>query len=146
VSVSYVLDTNVLLALIRGKELGTAIDSAYGLRSSLQRHVISIVSQAELWVLADTNGWGEAKRRALQIMLNNVVVMPIDGQPIIDAYVRVAAADRAYPAGSRNMGKNDIWIAATALQTGLPLLTTDKDFLFLHKGLIQVFWVDPQKV
>lgn len=41
------------------------------------------------------------------------------------------------------MGKNDIWIAATALQTKLPLLTTDKDFRFLDESLLQVFWIDP---
>jgi len=41
------------------------------------------------------------------------------------------------------MGKNDLWIAATALHTGLPLLTTDKDFLFLNKNLLNILWVDP---
>jgi len=56
---SYVLDTNVLLALIRGNALGKSIDDAYGLSSNLQRHVVSIVSQAELCVLADRNKWGD---------------------------------------------------------------------------------------
>ena len=41
------------------------------------------------------------------------------------------------------MGKNDIWIAATALYANMPLLTTDKDFKFLDGGLLQVRWVDP---
>jgi predicted nucleic acid-binding protein len=80
VSQSYVLDTNVLLALIRGKELGSEIDKSFGLRSSLQRHVVSIASQAEIWVLADRNNWGRDKRDALQFMLDNVVIIPIDGQ------------------------------------------------------------------
>lgn len=44
------------------------------------------------------------------------------------------------------MGKNDIWIAATALYTQFPLLTTDKDFRFLHDDLLQVMWVDPSAV
>jgi predicted nucleic acid-binding protein len=29
---------------------------------------------------------------------------------------------------ARNMGKNDLWIAATALATKATLITTDKDF------------------
>ena len=131
------------MALIRGNTLGRQIDMAYGLRESLQRHVVSIASQAEIWVIADRRNWGGAKRAALRIMFEQLVVVPIDGQALLDAYVRVAAADSNWVQGSRNMGKNDVWIAATALHTGLPLLTTDKDFLFLNNNLLNVLWVDP---
>jgi tRNA(fMet)-specific endonuclease VapC len=131
------------MALIRGKALGSQIDTAYGLRGSLQRHVVSIASQAEISVLADRNGWGEGKREALRLMFEQLVVVAIDGQAILDAYVRIAAADNQWRQGPRNLGKNDIWIAATALHTGLPLLTTDKDFLFLDKNPLNVLWVDP---
>ena len=140
---SYILDTNVLLALVRGKALGESIDKAYGLRSSLQRHTASIASQAELFVLADRNKWGAAKRAVLQGMLEQLVVVPIDGQGLVDAYVQISDADSKWPQGPRNMGKNDIWIAATALYVSLPLLTTDKDFLFLDNNPIQVMWIDP---
>jgi len=140
---SYVLDTNILLALVRGKALGESIDKAYGLRSSLQRHTVSIASQVELYVLADRRQWGSTKREAVRRMLEQVVVVPIDGQGLVEAYVQIANADYTWPAGSRNMGKNDIWIAATALFAGLPLLTTDKDFLFLNNNPIQVMWIDP---
>jgi tRNA(fMet)-specific endonuclease VapC len=142
---SYVLDTNVLLALIRGKTLGSAIDTAYGLRASLQRHVVSIVSEAEILVMADKNGWGDDKRAALKRMFEQLVVIPIDGQGIVSAYVQISAADRNWPESPRNMGKNDIWIASTALYTSLPLLTTDKDFRFLDKKPIEVLWVDPDQ-
>ena len=117
---SYVLDTNILLALIRGKTLGQSIDSAYGLRANLQRHVVSIASQAELLVLADRHKWAQAKRGAVNFMFQNLVVLPIDGQALIDAYVEVARADMTWQEGPRNMGKNDIWIAATAVSSGLP--------------------------
>src|ERR1700691_5771887 len=90
---SYVLDTNILLALIRGKALGESIDSAYGLRANLQRHVVSIASQAELLVLADRNNWAQAKRDAVNLMFENLVVLPIDGQALVDAYVEVSRAD-----------------------------------------------------
>lgn len=45
------------------------------------------------------------------------------------------------PAGlsARNMGKNDLWIAATALYLDLPLHTTDNDFDHLPPlGLVLV--------
>ncbi len=142
---SFVLDTNVLLALIRGGGLGSRIDQAYGLRGNFQRHVVSFASQAEIWVLADRNAWGSAKRDALQAMFGQLVVVPIDGQPLLDAYVQISAADRDWPSGARNMGKNDLWIASTALVANLPLLTTDKDFLFLRNRPLQVFWIDPDE-
>jgi tRNA(fMet)-specific endonuclease VapC len=144
-SKSYVLDTNVLLALIRGNNLGAAIDKAYGLRTSLQRHIVSIASQAEIWVLADKSGWREAKRDALRIMFEQLVVIPVDGQGLVDAYVQISAFDRSWPEGARNMGKNDLWIASTALHAGLALLTTDKDFIFLNNNPIQVLWIDPNQ-
>lgn len=133
------------MALIRGNSLGLSIDTAYGLRAHLQRHVVSVVSHAELLVLADRKNWGQAKREAVHLMFENLVVLPVDGEALLRAYVEVSRADMAWPEGPRNMGKNDIWIAATAVSSGLPLLTTDKDFRFLDGELIQVFWVDPDQ-
>ena len=78
-------------------------------------------------------------------MFENLVVLPIDGQALVDAYVEVSRADMGWHEGPRNMGKNDIWIAATAVSSGLPLLTTDKDFRFLHGNLAQVLWIDPDQ-
>lgn len=131
------------MALIRGNALGSQIDAAYGLRASLQRHVVSIASQAEVCVLADRNEWGAAKRDALRMMFEQLVIIAIDGQTLIDAYVQIAAADKNWPEGPRNLGKNDLWIAATALHTGLPLLTTDKDFQFLDNNSLKVLWINP---
>jgi tRNA(fMet)-specific endonuclease VapC len=134
------LDTNILLALIRGNNLGSAIDTAYSLRASLNRHVVSIASRAELSVLADQNGWGEQKRATFTNMFDQLVVVSIDSQQLVDAYVQISAAARAWHQGIQNMGKNDIWIAATSLVAGLPLITTDGDFKFLDGNPIKVFF------
>lgn len=58
-------------------------------------------------------------------------------QPVIDAYVELDYAAFTYPAGSRDMGKNDLWIAATARAAGATLITTDKDFDHLHPAFIK---------
>lgn len=141
---SYVLDTNVLLNLIRGQAVGAKIDQAFGLTASLQRQIISIVTQAELRVIADRKAWGAEKRATLQGALENLVVIPIDGTALVEAYAMIARADFQAAGGARNLGKNDLWIAATALYTDLPLLTTDRDFQFLHGDLIKVLWFDPR--
>jgi predicted nucleic acid-binding protein len=39
---------------------------------------------------------------------------------------------------SRNMGKNDLWIAATAYALNAVLLTTDADFDHLHQIFFEV--------
>jgi tRNA(fMet)-specific endonuclease VapC len=41
------------------------------------------------------------------------------------------------------MGKNDIWIAATAKVTGIPLLTTDPDFDHLEATHLNRIWIGP---
>ena len=42
------------------------------------------------------------------------------------------------------MGKNDLWIAATAALLGLKLVTTDADFNHLHQIFIEVHTVKPE--
>lgn len=140
---SYVLDTSALLNLIRGKELGRQIDEAYGLRGAIYRQTISIVTHGELRALAERNNWGTPKADALSAALDQLITVNLDTQAIVNAYVRVANACRNAATGERKMGHNDMWIAATALLSGLPLITTDKDFNHLHPGLITVCWVNP---
>jgi predicted nucleic acid-binding protein len=143
-SQSYVLDTSVLLNLIRGHDLGKSIDRAFGLRAAFHRHIVSIVSHGELRVLAARNQWGEQKLGALLLALQEVVTVNVDSRAMVDAYVRVEENCRNAPGGERKMGQNDMWIGATALHTGLPLITTDKDFNHLDDRLIQVHWIDPK--
>ena len=142
-SQSYVLDTSALLNLIRGKELGQQIDQAFGLRSAMHRHVVSIVTHGELRALAQRNSWGNEKLGVLDTALANVITLNIDSDPLVQAYVRVEEACRTFPGGEQKMGHNDMWIAATSLLTGFPLITTDKDFNHLNGRLIQVHWIDP---
>jgi predicted nucleic acid-binding protein len=48
--------------------------------------------------------------------------------------------DKPLPKGlsARNMGKNDLWIAATASTLNIPLLTTDNDFDHLNGVFLEV--------
>jgi len=89
-------------------------------------------------VLADRNKWGDAKRSAIVKALGEFVTVDISGDSIVSAYRKVEEISNGI-----NMGKNDIWIAATAMIAGLPLITTDKDFNHLNGKLLQVFYVDP---
>ncbi len=142
-SQSYLLDTSVLLNLIRGKQLGESIDRAFGLRAAFYRHAVSIVTHAELQTLAQRHQWGDKKLEALRLALHELVTVNVDSSAIIEAYVRIEESCRNAIGGEKKMGQNDMWIAATALYTGLPLITTDKDFDHLGQ-VIKIHWVDPK--
>lgn len=43
------------------------------------------------------------------------------------------------------MGKNDLWIAATAAALNVPLVTTDKDFSHLAPSFIELVLIDVNK-
>ena len=58
----------------------------------------------------------------------------------IDAYSQGKLLSNPVPVGSsaRNMGKNDLWIAATASILNITLLTSDKDFDHLNGVYLDV--------
>ena len=51
----------------------------------------------------------------------------------IDAYSQGKLLSRPLSISARNMGKNDLWIAATASVYDMTLLTSDADFEHLDK-------------
>ena len=142
----YLLDTNVVLALVRGQALGAFIDGKYGLRASKVRPFVCVVTLGEVRVLAHRNGWGSAKFEALEQALAQLVIIDINRPQVIDAYVALDLASQSHPGGSRNMGKNDLWIAAAAKAAKATLLTTDNDFAHLAPVHLDVEIIDPAGV
>ena len=140
----FLLDTNIVLTLVRGNTLATHIDTTYGLRHSKVRPIVCVVTHGEVRVLAKRNGWGQKKLDALQDALDNLVTVNINHPDVLDAYVDIDIYSQNDPAGARNMGKNDLWIAACARAGGAELITTDKDFPHLDPVLLTVHYVDPK--
>jgi tRNA(fMet)-specific endonuclease VapC len=125
------LDTNILLAFVRGS--GPVARAAAPYLNHADQLLISVVSQGELRVLAQRNKWGPAKLQAMMDALNALVSVNIAHPAVMDAYVNIDTQSSA-----QNMGKNDLWIAACALATGATLLTTDRDFDHLHPNTLRV--------
>ncbi len=83
-------------------------------------------------------------------MLDEVIIIEIN-ENLINTYAEIDSysqcrnpAYQAYPfTSSRNMGKNDLWIASTAALLGLKLITTDKDFDHLNKVFIEIHRINP---
>ncbi len=140
VSVGYLLDTNVVLALIRANPLGQFLDHQYRLRAALSRSMICVVTVGEMLSLVRQFGWGQTKRDELERLLDEVVWLDINRPDILDAYGEV---DHFSLTQGHKLGKNDAWIAATAKATGATLLTTDPDFDHLHGSHIDRIWIHP---
>jgi len=144
----YVLDTNIVLL-----SMGNAKFSAYFIKRyqpAQNDMVISAVSEGELRSLALQRNWGATKRRQLNSALQQLVIYPVKVQDVIEAYAKIDAysqgklVSKPLPSytSARNMGKNDLWIAATAYVTGATLLTTDQDFLHLDGVFCPVDTID----
>jgi tRNA(fMet)-specific endonuclease VapC len=55
------LDTSVILHLLRGKATGLAIDAAYGLRKRAERPLASVVSVGEILSFAAQRRWAPTR-------------------------------------------------------------------------------------
>ena len=60
----------------------------------------------------------------------------------IDAFSQGKLAGHKTHFTARNMGKNDLWIAATTAVLDIELLTTDKDFDHLKTTFLKLRQVD----
>ena len=122
----YLLDTNIVLFIVRAHALVAELEARFALFTGRNRHLISYVTLAEIRVLGQVGGWGENRWATLERVLKSCEVAPIYGQYTLENYITVDTFSRFQ---GRDMGsKNDIWIAATAISYEATLLTTDKDF------------------
>jgi tRNA(fMet)-specific endonuclease VapC len=137
-----VLDTGILILLVRGGKLADAIAAKYGLLQLPYRPLVSAVTHGEVWAFAGRNSWVAGKRKALANALENVVTLDIRGDDVISAYVEIDLVSWKKPKGSACMSDNDKWIAATARVTDSLLITLDKDFDHLHPAVIRRAYVD----
>lgn len=132
----FVLDTNMVLAAFKDHPIWKKASVGHALGADDALVMISVVTDAELRSLAEQNGWGAPKKEKLEKLLRRYVIIDIshNDDALMETYARIDAFSQGKLAGhtlgltSRNMGKNDLWIAATAAITKATLLTTDADF------------------
>lgn len=118
-----IFDTNLILRHIRTRTLLPV------------RTIIPIVAAGELEALALRNDWGYQKVKFLHFLLDthptaepNRHIARLYGE--IEAYSQGKFKSHPLPTGlsARNMGKNDLWIAALGLYLDMEVHTTDNDF------------------
>ena len=138
----YLLDTNVLVHLLRCDRVGLLIQRRYDPLMIEPRPLISVVTAGELRSLAYQFRWGDKKREQAVFLLNYFRQTSIDNPDIIEAY---AVIDAFSVRVGRSIGKNDLWIAASAKIARATLLTTDRDFDHLDPQFIARMWVPTEE-
>jgi predicted nucleic acid-binding protein len=147
----FVLDTNILIYLLKNEDFGSFFKEKY--QDNRQNELFyTFISVGELDSISIQNNWGKKKIQALNgvckgfklVSQVNRHVSKVYGK--IDAYSQGKLKDISLPQGmsARNMGKNDLWIAAVAYVLEATLITADKDFEHLSPALIKLDYVDIQ--
>ncbi|MCR9134308.1 MAG: PIN domain-containing protein [bacterium] len=146
-----ILDTNLLLIYSRGTEVSEQIEKEYEIFKNQNRLMISVVTLGELNALTKKLGIGDSRKKRLEKTLERIAKINVNIKEVIDRYGDIDAysqgklSNRKVDFSSRNMGKNDIWIAATASVYKLKLYTTDKDFDHLAGEFIDLEFIDIEK-
>jgi tRNA(fMet)-specific endonuclease VapC len=144
------LDTNILLYYLRQDVTWYKIQHQYKLDKT--NNFISIINIGELWSIGIRNQWGERRIKELENISTQFTMVDINVESIIkcygeiDAYSQGKLKDKPLSHSARNMGKNDIWLAAMASVLDLRLITTDLDFTHLDKVYLDLQLVDIQKL
>lgn len=142
---NFVLDTNLVLAFQKANQnLIEKVISENDLNAPDAVLMISAITKGELLSIALQNNWGENKRQRLKQILDSLIVLDIGGddEVLLNAYAEIDAfCKKRHPTkklkgSAKPMGKNDLWIAATALATNSTLLTADGKFQHIAEVMI----------
>lgn len=146
---NYLLDTNIMIAYLREpNSTQEYVDKNFAPLEISNDAIISVVTIGEIKTIALKNNWGEKRIEKIEILLNQVTVADINSEDVINRYAEIDAFSQGRLDGkqsnftARNLGKNDLWIAATASVLDATLLTTDNDFDHLQNEFLQVAKID----
>ena len=134
------LDTNVLVHLLRRSQAGAWLERTWQLTQRPKRPLVSAISIGEILALGEKWGWGPRRRQQIHELLGQLTILDIRYKEILEAY---GSLSTYWERAGQRMEQNDLWIAASAHALDSVLLTTDKDFQKLDR-MIRVEWIDPE--
>jgi tRNA(fMet)-specific endonuclease VapC len=148
----YLIDTNIIIAYLREPNFTQEyIDKVFAPLDSSNDAIISVVTVGEVKAIAIKNNWGIKRIGKIEILLNQVIIADINSKDVLNRYAEIDAFSQGRLENkqsnftARNMGKNDLWIVATASVLDATLLTTDNDFDHLHNEFCRIAKIDLTK-
>jgi tRNA(fMet)-specific endonuclease VapC len=148
---NYFLDTNILVLYLREHPLVKNLREIFHLEVNPNELFTSVICIGELKSLAIQNKWSLKRTLAIDGLRNFMIIVDELEESVLERYAEIDAFSQGRLEGkplagsSRNMGKNDLWIAATASVLHATLITTDKDFQHLHTQFLEVAYFDLNK-
>jgi predicted nucleic acid-binding protein len=150
--INVVIDTCVIIHIVRASPTGQNCLARLASIHPNPNIIISVVTKAELESFSRQNNWGNNKLVKLNSFFQIATVIDvksadsrlIEGYAKVDGYSKGRLPDQSgnfLSGSSKKMGKNDLWIAATAFALGVSLMTTDGDFDHLNGKLVNVIKV-----
>lgn len=144
-----VIDTCVLIHIVRETITGKNCLDALQKFDEAPNIIVSVVTKAELQSFILQNNWGKQKVERLNKILSDITCIDIvnsdklllNSYREVDAFSKRKLEDKRgnlLSGSARKMGKNDLWIAATAYALDIPLMTTDGDFDHLNGVFLNV--------
>lgn len=108
--------------------------------------LVSVVTHGEILSFGIQNKWGSQKLQQISTYLSKLIIIDISSGDLdllkayaeIDAFSKGKLPGQSLGTSAITMGKNDLWIAATAKVANASLLTVDSDFNHLNGKLIEV--------
>lgn len=140
----FLFDSNIVLHYLRQSDVMRNIEQNFDPFGLNNESWLCVVSKGELRSIAIQNQWGNNRRRQLEELMGDFYPADIFSEEIIDCYAEIDAFSQNKLPGkplnmtSRNMGKNDLWIAAAAHILGAKLLTSDADFDHLEGNYLDL--------
>jgi len=136
------LDTNIVIHLVRGSVVGRRVDARFQLRTRPERPLISVVTLGEALAFATYRNWGQEQIARLKELLRECVSINITTESVIERYAEIHTF---LTRSGRKLSDNDVWIAACASATRATLLTTDKDFDPVAGPYVDRIWIDQEQ-
>lgn len=141
----YLLDTGILVHYARKSPLFQTIEKNEGLTNQDAIPFISVVTMGEILSFGIQHNWGQSKIQSIKSWLSKLVVLDINSNDsqLLDVYSEIDSYSKnklihKQLGSSITMGKNDLWIAATAKVANAVLLTIDGDFDHLNGTYLTV--------
>ncbi len=140
----YVFDTNIVVHYLRESALMHTIDESFSPFMPANESWLSVVSLGEIHSIAMQSRWGAKRLAKLDLFLSKFLILDLNIGDLVRRYAEIDAFSQGkHPTipstfSARNMGKNDLWIAASASILNAALLTTDNDFNHLDKQFLKL--------
>jgi tRNA(fMet)-specific endonuclease VapC len=144
-------NTNILLHIVRDNSTDEKVRNFVNPNKKLLEFT-TIVNKGEAVSIALQNGWDKTKVQKLTDLLSEIAIIDISDDTIVEAYAMIDAfSQNKYPllklgVSARNMGKNDLWIAAISKVFKFKLITTDGDFDHLDDVMIDLVKYLPKEL